>query len=232
MCICNRTSIHYTLTDTNQYICVYIMRCIHTVILVYTILLHILINLCYILYTRMSAIDYAEDKGYYATAAIIASIPMYTSLHRACKEGDYNTVSALIRQGCDVNIREKHSINIVVSTSNNTTSQINSPNSNNTDNSTDYTPLMLASAYGKTNIVHLLLTYKHAIPIEIDAQDSTGRTALMLAAGIGCLDVTELLLSAGADREKCDMHNNNSTYYAKLHSTATYMTFLGQKIFR
>ena len=198
----------------------------------------------------MSAIDYAEDKGYYATAAIIASIPMYTSLHRACKEGDYNTVAALIRQGCDVNIREKHSINIVVSTSNNTTSQINSPNSthtstqesstqekydsnsNNTDNSTDYTPLMLASAYGKTNIVHLLLTYKHTIPIEIDAQDSTGRTALMLAAGIGCLDVTELLLSAGADRELCDIYNHNSTYYAKLHSTATYMTFLGQKIFR
>ena len=194
----------------------------------------------------MSAIDYAEDKGYYATAAIIASIPMYTSLHRACKEGDYNTVSALIRQGCDVNIREKHTITTIAS--NTTTSHINSPsspqnssqtssiqeksdNSNNTE-STDYTPLMLASAYGKTNIVHLLLTYKHTIPIEIDAQDSTGRTALMLAAGIGCLDVTELLLSAGADRELCDVYNHNSTYYAKLHSTATYMTFLGQKIFR
>ena len=200
----------------------------------------------------MSAIDYAEDKGYYATAALIASIPMYTSLHRACKEGDYNTVSALIRQGCDVNIREKHTITNVIGASNYTPSHINSPNSthnslqessaqdkydsssaySNTDNSTDYTPLMLASAYGKTNIVHLLLTYKHTIPIEIDAKDSTGRTALMLAAGIGCLDVTELLLSAGADRELCDIYNHNSTYYAKLHSTATYMTFLGQKIFR
>ena len=188
----------------------------------------------------MSAIDYAEDKGYYATAAIIASIPMYTSLHRACKEGDYNTVSALIRQGCDVNIREKHTI----TTSNNNISHIRSPNSPQTStqekydgstgssDSTDYTPLMLASAYGKTSIVHILLSHKHTIPIEIDAQDSTGRTALMLAAGIGCLDVTELLLSAGADREKCDIYNHNSTYYAKLHSTATYMTFLGQKIFR
>jgi serine/threonine-protein phosphatase 6 regulatory ankyrin repeat subunit B len=81
--------------------------------------------------------------------------------------GDYARVKRLIEKGADVNAQTSFGT----------------------------TPLMVASAYGYTDIVKLLIEEG----AYVNAQTKHGDTALMAASEMGYIDIVKLLLEAGVD---------------------------------
>lgn len=89
------------------------------------------------------------------------------SLHRAVDEGDFATLKSLIDAGADVNARS----------------------------SDEWTPLMLATIKGHTQMVEALL--KNGA--DSNARNRKGWTALMFAVSMNDADTMRILLSAGAN---------------------------------
>ncbi|HKS26489.1 MAG TPA: ankyrin repeat domain-containing protein [Pyrinomonadaceae bacterium] len=89
------------------------------------------------------------------------------SLHRAVDEGDFAALKSLIEGGADVNARS----------------------------SDEWTPLMLATIKGHTEMVKALLENG----ADTNARNRKGWTALMFAVSMSDADTTRILLSAGAN---------------------------------
>lgn len=89
------------------------------------------------------------------------------SLHRAVDEGDFAAVRSLIEAGADVNARSND----------------------------EWTPLMLATIKGHTEMVEALLKSG----ADTNARNRKGWTSLMFAVSMSDADTTRILLSAGAN---------------------------------
>ena len=68
------------------------------------------------------------------------------------------------------------------------------------------TPLLIASAKGRSDVAKLLLQRKAATDVAVtaDVDEFRGKTALILAAKSGHVEVVRLLVAAGADQSLKD----------------------------
>ena len=101
-----------------------------------------------------------------ASPIFTAALEPVQEIMRAILNGDEARVSQLIADGMDVNIRDKY----------------------------EWTPLIQAVRYSKTDLIKLLIS-KGA---DVNAQSRQGITALHFAVGQGSLEIVKMLLEAGA----------------------------------
>lgn len=92
-------------------------------------------------------------------------------LHEAASEGDAALVSRLIKDGADVNARNREGI----------------------------TPLMVAAGRGNVNIIAILLNNGADVNAGLDAEGYKGLTALMVAVFDGHEEAVRVLIEKGAD---------------------------------
>ena len=87
-------------------------------------------------------------------------------------------------------------------------------------------PLLIASAYGRGEIVKLLISRRSNIHQQIQG---TGLTALHVASSNGFADVVNLLISSGADIHKRDSSGATALNYAEISPQPLELTSVSQE---
>ncbi len=135
----------------------------------------------------------------------------------AVKNGDYETVNALLDSGVDIDISESQSSNtaLIWAALKGYIEIVNllierKADVNNVDEH-GYTALMWACYNGRADIVLALV----AANADIDMADEDGSTALMIASCYGRTNIAELLIEKGANRNIKD----NNGYTAIIHAS-------------
>jgi uncharacterized protein len=122
-----------------------------------------------------------------------------TALRDAILEGDLEKVSALLRDGANVDSRDAEwpSLHLAVGVGHKDVVKLLLDHSAEVDakNNEGVTPLYLAAVEGHKDVVKLLLDHG----AEVDAKNNEGVTPLYLAAVEGHKDVVKLLLDHGAE---------------------------------
>ena len=112
-----------------------------------------------------------------------------TPLHWAARRGPPEFAKKLLERGAEVNPLNSH----------------------------NYTPLLLASQYGQSGVVRLLLDYN--AHWYVGAHDENGDTSLHKSVGHGHIEVVRMLLACGAG-----VNSPNNLGFTPLHRAARYWT--------
>lgn len=123
-----------------------------------------------------------------------------TALMLAAAFGKTETVSILIKAGADVNANNNDGFTALMFAvyggySTDTVKILINAGADVNDNKYGCTVLMLAAAFGKTEMVHSIIS----AGADVNARDNNGNTALIMAAILGKTENADVLIKAGAD---------------------------------
>ena len=149
-----------------------------------------------------------------------------TPLLVAVSQGDVGVASVLIQAGADpnkINKAGQSAVHLAALTSCELMQVLLEPRRETGVSAADISvidkymqsPIHLASAAGKTEIVRKLLANPAAREL-LDLQDEDQRTALMYASGLGYVDIVKDLIAAGADANV----QIKVGYYLRMHARA------------
>ena len=140
----------------------------------------------------------------------------------ACKHGDIALAEEAIKNGADVNAKDKEGNTALIDAAGSINKNnkeivellINSGADVNAKNNAGWTALMSAAFEGNKEIVETLIK----AGADVNAKDSYGDTALILAAtNYGSKDVIEILIKAGADVNAKNKNGESAFTFASEH---------------